>query len=91
MEENKVTLYLHPAFKAGMFPVSRKVKVGRRVRMMLVCWFDAPGAWNDNTWNVHIDGCDYECASLEECKEIPPRINGYENVEYVTTEEAWKW
>ena len=87
----KVTLYIHPAYRAGMMPISRMVKAGRKEKSVFVCWFDSPGSWNEDTWNVHIDGCDYECSSLDECKAIPPKVYGYENVEYVTTEEAWKW
>lgn len=27
---------------------------------------DEPGAWFDNEWNCHVDGCDYPCKSMEE-------------------------
>lgn len=89
--EEKVTLCIHPAYKAGQMPVSRERKIKGKLVRTLICWFDSPGAWNANTWNVHIDGCDYECVSLEECKKIPPRIYGFENVEYVETDEVWQW
>ena len=91
MEEKMVMLYLHPAYKAGMIPVSRVRKLRGKTVRTLICWFDAPGAWNADTWNVHIDGCDYECGSLEECKSIPPRIYGFKNVEYVETDKVWVW
>ena len=90
----KTVLYLHPANERGQIPVSRKVvKQGKKQTEMnqFVCWFDAPGSWYEHSWNVHIDGCDYVCASLEDCKEWPAKILGFKNVEYVETEEVWKW
>ena len=27
---------------------------------------DEPGAWWDEEWNCHVDGCDYPCKSREE-------------------------
>lgn len=89
--EAKVTLCIHPPCRGGMKPVSRTATLrGKQVRQ-LVCWFDPPGVWNENSWNVHIDGCDYECETLDECKAIPPRIYDYKEVEYIETDEAWEW
>lgn len=30
---------------------------------------DEPGAWLDNEWNCHVDGCDYACKSRREAIE----------------------
>ena len=92
--EKKVVLYLHPANERGQIPVSRIiVRNGKKQEKLksFVCWFDPPGAWFDDKWNVYIDGCDHECNSLEECKEWPAMFHGFDEVEYVETEEVWKW
>ena len=92
--EKKVVLYLHPANERGQIPVSRIiVKKGKKQEKFksFVCWFDPPGAWFDDCWNVHIDGSDFACKDLDECKKLPPMFHGFDEVEYVETEEVWKW
>lgn len=35
---------------------------------------DEPGAWFDDSWNCHVDGCDHRCASREEAVRLGARI-----------------
>ena len=32
-----------------------------------IAYIDAPGTWNEDSWNLHYDGCDYEHKSLCGC------------------------
>ena len=47
---------------------------GKMVReWKCVAYLDAPGTYNDDSWNLHYDGCDYEhksmCGCLKRLKE----------------------
>lgn len=35
---------------------------------------DEPGAWFDDRWNCHVDGCDHPCDSREEAIRIGARV-----------------
>lgn len=39
---------------------------------------DEPGAWWDEKWNCHVDGCDYPCESREEAIEKGASVLGDE-------------
>lgn len=76
------------------YRVGRKWRPDRRRKAELdmhVAWFDPPGTWYDDKWNVHYDGCDHPCASLEECKKKLGQLDGFEyaNGEYVPVETVF--
>lgn len=85
------TYYIHPENQSGKRPVSVKAVRGVRKKTEYfhqVAWFDKPGSWLDDAWNLHYDGCDYTCDSLDECKEKLSQLDGFEyvNGSYVKTE-----
>ncbi len=67
----KKILYLHPASERGCMHVTIPMRDwqhprSRKQRLEIYFSIDIPGAWWDDRWNVHVDGCDYPCASLQE-------------------------
>lgn len=56
--------------RKGCHPVFKLV-AGRRGAIDDVHMFsvDEPGAWFEDSWNCHVDGMDFECATREEAIE----------------------
>lgn len=52
-------------------------------------WFsiDEPGAWFEDSWNCHVDGMDFECATRDEAIEKGIRFWDSENEYKVYFEE----
>lgn len=65
----KKTIYIHPA-NNGVMSVTRVMRDWRSRSRKEIMWLlfsiDRPGAYWDDAWNVHVDGCDYRCANLHE-------------------------
>lgn len=57
--------------RPGYHPVSI-VRTDRKGRNSTEHYFsvDEPGAWFDDQWNCHVDGCDYPCATREEAVQL---------------------
>lgn len=52
-----------------------------------IAYIDAPGTYNDDSWNLHYDGCDYEhnsmCGCLNRLKEYDAyTLNVVEGIYY---------
>lgn len=76
----KRTYYIHPESESGKRRVSVKIMTGDRKKRKVfygVAWFDKPGTWLANAWNLHYDGCDYSCNSLEDCKAKLTELDGF--------------
>ena len=75
----KKTLYVHEARRGNGRAITFVTYLGRdwhsrSRKKALHDWFmiDEPGTWWDDEWNVHVDGCDYPCKTLEDalCKGV---------------------
>ena len=80
------TYYIHPVEpgKPGR-PIhkvtTRRVykRYGREITEDVhAAWFDPPGTYWDDEWNLHYDGCDYHCKDIEECKKKLSELDGFE-------------
>lgn len=91
----KKTLYVHEARRGNgraIFCVTQVVRDwrprSRKNILYLHFMIDEPGTWWDDEWNVHVDGCDYPCKTLEEAVykgvevlDMPDPVTG-ERLEY---------
>ena len=72
---------IHPIRHDGGLPIhkvtTKSKRRGKEVDVH-VAWFDPPGTYSEDEWNVHYDGCDYACKSIEECKQKLDELDGYE-------------
>lgn len=61
--------------RKGCHPVSI-TRTDRRGRKSSAHYFsvDEPGAWFDDSWNCHVDGCDHPCGSLQEAVATGARV-----------------
>lgn len=87
----KKTYYIHPENESGKRKVSVKRQIHGRKKQTVyshVAWFDKPGSWYKNHWNLHYDGNDIACGSLDECKARLAALDGfaYDNGKYFKTE-----
>jgi 7-cyano-7-deazaguanine synthase in queuosine biosynthesis len=77
----KRTYYIHPENESGKRRVSVKIvrKKGRKTTEEYygVAWFDKPGSWYKDHWNLHYDGVDTACGSLDECKARLAALDGF--------------
>ncbi len=77
----KKTYFIHPENESGKRRVSVKIvrKKGRKVTEEYygVAWFDKPGSWYKGHWNLHYDGNDIACGSLDECKARLAALDGF--------------
>lgn len=79
----KIIYYIWPKEQSssGKHQVTVKYRPDRRRKTDLdypKAWFDPPGSWYDDKWNVHYDGTDHPCDSLDKCKKILSSLDGYE-------------
>lgn len=44
---------------------------------------DEPGAWWENDWNCHVDGCDYPAPTKEAAIKRGMHVRGYDDFEVV--------
>lgn len=90
-------LTIHPPSPSGRIRISR---MGghhnpKKQHPVHFCWLDPPGTWYENSWNVHIDGCDYEFPDREKALDyIAEWAKGWspeykEGVEFVETKEPF--
>lgn len=72
MPEKPTTLFIHPAsIHGGKHHVSEKhTDRNGKTRYVHIAFFDPPGTYYNDSWNVHYDGCDYEKTTLQECKDF---------------------
>lgn len=75
----KKTLYVHESRRGNGRAIGFVTYVGRdsqphsRKKVLKVSFMiDEPHTWWDDEWNVHVDGCDYPCKTLEDaiCKGV---------------------
>lgn len=61
--------------RPGCHPVSI-VRTDRKGHNSAEHYFsvDEPGAWFDDRWNCHVDGCDYPCATRKEAILLGARV-----------------
>lgn len=78
------TYYVHPVVDNHIWVTAK----GRKNRTYIAFQVDLPGKWFDNTYNCHVDGCDYEFNTLEESLEWGAAILGGE-YQFVHTEELY--
>lgn len=55
--------------RKGCHPVNILRVYGRKIEEDHYFLVDEPGAWFDDEWNCHVDGCDYPCKSRKEAIE----------------------
>lgn len=56
--------------RKGCHPVSLVYKHRGKDARYHYFSIDEPGAWYDDAWNCHVDGCDHPCSSREEAIRI---------------------
>ena len=61
----KEIYYIHPIVNNHIWITVKRHYKGRD-KMFPVFQIDLPGRWYEDEYNVHVDGCDYQCATLEE-------------------------
>lgn len=60
----KKIYYIHPENKRGLIFVTQRRMISRSPTLRVAFMVDVPGAWHEDKWNLHVDGCDYPCDSL---------------------------
>lgn len=84
------TLYIHPVTPdCNKHHVSEKITKRGKTVYQHVAWFDPPGSWYEDEWNIHYDGCDHPCRDLEECKSRLVHFVG--PADFVTTPDIFTW
>lgn len=51
--------------RKGCHVVSRPYSYRGKIELAHLFSIDEPGAWYENEWNVHVDGCDYPVPTKE--------------------------
>lgn len=69
--------------RKGCHPVSIEYAYRGKPHHQHVFSIDEPGAWWEDQWNCHVDGCDYHCESREAAIARGAEYHGYEGYEVV--------
>ena len=61
----KQIYYVHPVVNNHVWVTKEYVKNGK-AKKHSVFQIDLPGRWCEDEYNCHVDGCDYQFATMEE-------------------------
>lgn len=74
-----MTIYFHSdqGCRRGCHVVSRGTVYRGKMELQRLFSVDEPGAWWDDQWNCHVDGCDYPVPTKEAAINRGMYILGY--------------
>ena len=83
------TYYVHPVENDHVW-VTQVTQRGKKIKRYAAFQIDLPGKWFEDTFNCHVDGCDYECNTFDEALERGAKFYGGE-YEFVYIDDPWKY
>lgn len=75
---DRVTLCFHTdeGVRKGCHPITRVDLVRGKKTHTRIFSIDEPGAWWDDHWNCHVDGCDIKAEDMVDALSIGTRFYG---------------
>ena len=82
---------VHPVVNNHVWVTTDYVNRGK-VKRVIAFQIDLPGRWWEDEYNVHVDGCDYQCKTMDEALHRGAYYfhgNNRNEYEFVQTEEEY--